>query len=394
MKYNNPVEINKLPILIFCFFCFWMFNLPKAICIPDSQSVAFVDYLPKYRTTSTNFIISKVVYTNEEMIFHYIYVADRDNDIIHFYGADREFAWRLTNSIRSESSSVHAITKVADVSNIRLNDESQRVTLNDRSNTIITAKKGDIVTCEIHFELMPVAVRTVYLLGGDCIQKGDPQYRFNSNDILVKTKDSGQLGTEKQMVGTIKQFYKKIGYVTYPDIIGVTTLALEQSFDQKDREDETTKSTNADPIEKHLAPIDYMPQMLTEMQDLKCRERLILTDVHFRENKPDFSARAKAMATINLLIDYLTFNPTAKIVLHGHTDVFGNAFNNLEISKQHVSTVKKTMIAKGVSGARIVTIHHGGSQTLTRYRNGGAMNRRVEVQVLCAEAGMAGKSGQ
>jgi len=259
---------------------------------------------------------------------------------------------------------------------------------------MITAKKGDIVTCEISFELMPVAVRTVYLLGGDCIQRGEAKYRFNSNDLLIKTKDSGQLGTEKQMVGTIKQFYKKIGYVTYPDITGVTTLALEESFDKKDRADETAKNTNADPFEKHLAPIDYMPQMLMEMEDLKCSERLILTDVHFRENKPDFSARAKAMATINLVIDYLTFNPSAKIVLHGHTDVFGNAFNNLETSKQHVTTVKKAMTAKGVSASRIVTIHHGGSQALPRYRNGGAMNRRVEVEVLCTEAGMAGKNGQ
>ena len=392
MIYNIPIKLKEQTLML-CFFvgCF-VLNLPSALCVPDSQAVDYTDYLPKYRTSSTNFMISKIEYSLTKMIFHYRYVATQDADHIHFYGRDREFAWRLTNTVRTETSNINTVTRLADVVNIRVNDELRRAKLNPRSNTDIEASKGDIVTCEIHFDLMPENVRIVHLIGGDCVQKKELEFRFSANDILVKNKESNQLGMLKHMEGQVKRFYEDIGYVKYPDIKTVTTLAQQKELEEKDANSHTFKADHADPFEKHLAPIDYMPQMLIEIDDLECNERVILSDVNFHENKPEFTARGKAMKTITLVVEYLTFNPKRKIVLHGHTDIFGNAFKNLEISKQHVTTVKKALVSKGIDASRIITIHHGGSQALPRYRNGGPLNRRVEVEVVCNDSGVAEKA--
>ncbi len=83
------------------------------------------------------------------------------------------------------------------------------------------------------------------------------------------------------------------------------------------------------------------------------------------------------------MLDFLLEKPNTKIILHGHTDVFGNAFKNLETSKQHVNLVKKVLTDKGINSSRIIAIHHGGSQALPRYKNGGSMNRRVEAEIIC-----------
>jgi outer membrane protein OmpA-like peptidoglycan-associated protein len=377
-------SVLLLEYLLIC--CLW--QMPLAHSHPDSQSVVYTDFIPKYRANTTNFIIPKIEYTEKEIILHFLYVSDKDNDVIRFYGSEREFAWRLTNSIRAEHSSIHTVTRLAEINNVRVNDELKREILKDRSNTDINANKGDIVSCEIHFELMPAAIRSVHLLGGDCIQKDGFVFRFNCNDILIKPADSDQLGSQRQMEEVVKRFYAEIGYVRYPDIMTATTLAQQEALDAKDQ---NTAPTIATPFEKHLAPIDYMPQTLLEIDDLECNKRVILTDVHFQESKPEFVSRPKAMETLEILIEYMTFNPKAKVILHGHTDIFGNAFNNLEISKQHVSTVKKAIESKGIDESRIITIHHGGSQALPRYKNGGAMNRRVEVEVMCADPGIAEK---
>ncbi len=347
----------------------------------DNPVVLYTDYLPKYQDVSSGFMISKIEYTDKEIILFFHYVVAKDDDVVRFYGSDREFVWRLTNSVRSESSSVHTVTRLADVMNIRVNDESVRERLNDRSNADVPANKGDIITCEIHFPKLPSSVRTVFLLGGDCVDHKGTDFRFNCNGILLKSNLSGLLGSKNQMIASVKRFYDKNDYVKYPDIFVPTTLAQQDLFNEKDNDLE--KETPTDPFEKHLAPISYMPHMLIGPEDLKCNERVILTDVHFLEKRPDFISRNKAMLTISLLIDFLSDNPDSKIALHAHTDIYGNAFSNLETSKQHVNAVKKVLITKGIDSERIIAIHHGGAQTLIRYKNGGSMNRRIEAEILC-----------
>jgi outer membrane protein OmpA-like peptidoglycan-associated protein len=363
---------------VFCFLGLFLISLSQANSTTQTSEVDYTDYLPKYRTLSEDFLISKIDYTKTELVVFVRYVAGKEDDVITFYGADKEQSWKLTSSTRSESSSAYTITKAALIKNIRVNDEAKLVELASNTSKKINAQKGDVITCEVHFEIMPHSIRSVHLIGGDLGEGG--KQRFNCNDILLKTKDSKTLGTEDQMDAVVRRFYSQQEMVNYPDIKNATTLAEEASFKKKDKIEKIIEN----PLAKSLEPIDYMPKSLTSIEDMTCNERIILSSIYFHDNKSEFVGRVKAMKTINMIVDYLTFHPKAKIVLHGHTDIFGNAFKNLELSQKRVFTVKRSIVGKGINANRIITIHHGGAQPLIQYKNGSEMNRRVEAEVLCS----------
>lgn len=369
MRNHNPFATAL------CFFGLF-FSLSQAKSAPQTTTVDYTDYLPKYRTLSEGFLISKIDYRTKDMIVFFRYVADINNDVVTFYGEKTENAWKLTNTNHSQASSAYAVTRLASIQNIRINDESKLESLASTTSKKIIANKGDIITCEVHFKLMPRNVRTVHLTGGD--------YRFNCNDILLKTKDSKILGSKEQMEASIQRFYAKQELVNYPNINTATTIAEQQRLEKNNRKE--VSKTIVNPLAKSLEPIDYMPKSMTSINDMACSERVILTNVYFHDNKAEFAGRLKAMKTINIIVDYLNFYPKAKIVLHGHTDIFGNAFKNLELSQKRVLMVKRTITSRGIDASRIITIHHGGAQPLVQYKNGSELNRRVEVEVLCTEA--------
>lgn len=363
---------------VFCLLGFLLISLFQANARSERPKADYTDYLPKYRTLSNDFLISKIDYTPTKLIVFFRYVANQDDDVVNFYGANKEQAWKLTSSARSATSSAYAVTKTGLVKNIRVNDEAELVALADDESKKIGAQIGDVITCEVHFEVMPHSIRTVHLIGGDLGEDG--LERFNCNDILLKTKDSKILGTEEQMTAVVKRFYGQQETVNYPDINNATTLAEQASFDEKDKVEKAMEN----PLAKSLEPIGYMPKSLTSIEDMTCNERIILSNIYFYDNKAEFVGRIKVMKTINMIVDYLTYHPDAKIVLHGHTDIFGNAFKNLELSKKRVFAVKRTITGKGINDNRIITIHHGGAQPLIQYKNGSEMNRRVEAEVLCS----------
>ena len=339
----------------------------------------YVDYLPKYRSIGTNFILSKIAYTEKDMIVSFRYVADRDNDLVQFYGTDNHNTWQFTTAIHPRYAD-KAVSRKPIVMNVRLNDEHKKDELKGTEEWEIKANKGDIITCELKLEQFPRTVRSFHLKGGAVNNQGTE--RFSANDIQIKTIDNSMLGSANQMEQSIQVFYGKQKHVNYPDIKDVTSTDEQKHFDKKLKETKTTKRDN--PLQQSLEPIDYMPKVLNNSDDLDCNERIILRNVYFHDNKAEFAGRVKAMKTLGVVIEYMSYNPKAKIVLHGHTDIFGNAFKNLELSKQRVETVKRAMASKGIDRSRIITVHHGGSQPLPKYKNGGAMNRRVEVEVLCS----------
>ncbi|GAA4004490.1 hypothetical protein GCM10022408_15370 [Hymenobacter fastidiosus] len=88
-------------------------------------------------------------------------------------------------------------------------------------------------------------------------------------------------------------------------------------------------------------------------------------------------------AELNRLARTLTDNPAVNIRLEGHTDNQGKAELNQQLSEDRVAEVRRYLVVRGISEARITTIGFGG----TRPRASNAkeetrkLNRRVEFTI-------------
>lgn len=351
------------------------FSMNTTLGAPNYFNSNYSDYLPRYRTLSEAFLISKIEYTATSMILSVSYVASADDDKVVLYGSNHTDSWKLKTGNGSKASSAYAILKNADVLNIKVNEVLKLDALPSSGRRQFVIGKGDLLSCELHFERLPSQVRTAHLIGGDRTEIGAA--RINCQDIQIKTKDNKTLGSTDQMEANLERFYRN------NDVGNPSTENMELA--QKEAPSKPSTAPIEKPLEHSLKPINYMPKEVASIDDMACNERLILSNVYFQDNKADFAGRLKAMKTINVVVDYLRFHPNAKIVLHGHTDIFGSTFKNLELSKKRVWTVKTTIVGRGIDDSRIITVHHGGSQPLIKYKNGGSMNRRVEVEILCME---------
>ena len=351
------------------------FSTNTTLGAPNYFSTDYSDYMPRYRTLSEDFLISKIEYTATSMILFISYVAAEDDDKVVLYGGNHTDSWKLKTGNGSKASSAYAILKNADVFNIKVNELLKLDALPSSGRKQLIIGKGDLLSCELHFERLPAQVRTAHLIGGDRMENGAP--RVNCQDIQIKTKDNKTLGSADQMEANLEHFYR---------INEVGDLAAQNNdLAQEEMPTEPSNTPIEKPLEHSLKPINYMPKNLENIEDMACNERLILTNVYFQDNKAEFAGRIKAMKTINVVVDYLRYHPNAKIVLHGHTDIFGSTLKNLELSKKRVWAVKTTIVGRGIDDSRIITVHHGGSQPLIKYKNGGSLNRRVEVEILCMD---------
>jgi outer membrane protein OmpA-like peptidoglycan-associated protein len=363
-----------------CFFSNVLLSTPKSSFTTDNDGdgLSHVDYLPRYRKSNVNFLITKIEYHSKKMILHFRYIAEESKPI-RFFGKKTNNAWALETPRRPGAQS---LKHNAHILNIRINDRLKMRELPEGDQVTYSPEKGDIISCEIHVEKMPHFIKVVNLTGGD-FDDSDDSYRFACTDLMIKGADNRTLGTEKQMETLISNFYNEFKYIRYPDIKNITSLDQEDKFAEK--ENKKSGGTTDTPIKNSMKPIDYMPNMLNSIQDLQCQERVILKNVYFGEDNAEFTKRIQAMRTLNVVITYLKRYPTAKIILHGHTDIFGDPYRNLVLSKQRVLTIKRVLLQKGIDTKRVITLYHGGSQPLPRYKDGGPMNRRVEVEIICKD---------
>lgn len=344
----------------------------------NNQEVKYTDYLPRYRKVPTDFIITKVDYGANTTTLHFRFVATVDKEVVRFFGEQHAQAWLITTNQQAPNSA-GKLSRSANISNIRINDNRHTQLLDGKNVAECQTQRGDIITCEISFETMPHFVRTVNLINGETDKAG--QARFVCYDLQMKGQASPLLGDKTQMQAVIEQFYRQHKNIRYPSIIEVTTLKQDSIFAKGQQKHVAAAQTNA--ITNAARPIDYMPRMLQSTADLNCHERFILQNVYFEEESADFSRRNQAMKTLNMIIEHLQRFPDAKVALHGHTDIFGDPYNNLVLSEKRVIAVQRAMVDKGIDRKRIIINFYGGKNPLPLYKDGGPMNRRVEAEIIC-----------
>jgi outer membrane protein OmpA-like peptidoglycan-associated protein len=354
---------------------------PNKIAIGENNEhidVKYTDYLPRYRKIPTDFIITKVEYSTNTTILHFRFVGTTDKEIVRFFGSQHAQAWSISTNQRANNGN-EKLEREAEIRNVRVNDNSKSQKITAKNVIECQIQKGDIITCEISFENMPHYVRTINLVNGETDKIGMP--RFVCYDLQLKGQSSPLLGDKNQMQSNIEQFYRQHKGVRYPSIIEVTTLQQDSIFAKGQQKHVAAAQNNG--ISNAARPIDYMPRMLQTSTKLTCHERFILENVYFEEESADFSRRSQAMKTLNILIEHLNRFPDAKIALHGHTDIFGDPYNNLVLSEKRVLAVQRAMTDKGIDRKRIIINFYGGKHPLPLYKDGGPMNRRVEAEIIC-----------
>lgn len=79
--------------------------------------------------------------------------------------------------------------------------------------------------------------------------------------------------------------------------------------------------------------------------------------VFFNFDSSDLSTESKT--TLNLLVKYLEKNPKINILIEGHTDERGTREYNIALGQRRAASVKKYLIAKGISADKVKIISFG-----------------------------------
>lgn len=394
----------------------WFFtkNLPKITLLllflvsgmeTVSANGSFFDYLPKYRKFKSHYQIDKIEYQEKRTIIHFRYVVQESKSTT-FYNGNHPGSWYLRTPPRMRGLEIQF--KQLEVANIAINSEVKRASLTNVREISYDLKRGDVVTCQVHFVRIPRYIRMLDLIDG---KDGHlDQDKLNCFDIMIKTKDNPLLGKSDNMLAVVTRFEQSFNYVkpkvgqdnavasvsnepsptstTRPTSTRPTTIRPTSTRPTTARPS-TTRSTNTETkrevvnINQKPEPIDYMPAALSSMVDLECDTRVFLPDVVFKEDETKFSGRVKAIQNIRVIAEYIKTYADARINLYGHTDIHGNPRKNLDLSRERALAVKRELVNMGVSPDKISVYFFGGTQPLKQYKNGSSLNRRVEVEPLC-----------
>ncbi|MDQ3050875.1 MAG: PorP/SprF family type IX secretion system membrane protein [Bacteroidota bacterium] len=87
---------------------------------------------------------------------------------------------------------------------------------------------------------------------------------------------------------------------------------------------------------------------------------------------------------IERAIDIMYADKTTKVLLSGHTDSEGDAYQNMILSQARAEVVKRYMIQQGIDASRIETVAYGETMPLDNNHTGAGkkLNRRVEINIL------------
>jgi OOP family OmpA-OmpF porin len=111
-------------------------------------------------------------------------------------------------------------------------------------------------------------------------------------------------------------------------------------------------------------------------------ERIVLRGVNFDFDKADI--RPDAAVILDEAASILNRNSRQRVRVAGYTDSTGPEAYNQVLSERRADSVKRYLVGQGVSGSRLETVGYGESNPIASNstRDGRALNRRVELQVL------------
>jgi outer membrane protein OmpA-like peptidoglycan-associated protein len=111
-------------------------------------------------------------------------------------------------------------------------------------------------------------------------------------------------------------------------------------------------------------------------------ERIVLRGVNFDFDKSEI--RPDAAVILDEAASMLSGRQDVVVRVQGHTDATGPEAYNQSLSEQRAASVRKYLVNNGIAASRLTSAGLGESQPIATNdtREGRALNRRVELQVL------------
>jgi outer membrane protein OmpA-like peptidoglycan-associated protein len=115
---------------------------------------------------------------------------------------------------------------------------------------------------------------------------------------------------------------------------------------------------------------------------LLSEKKLVTHSINFDINS--FRVKAKGIAYIKQLAEFLKNHKNIRLEIDGYTDSDGNKKNNDRLSEWRAKEIKRQLIIEGIKAARLTTRGFGSSKPLVSdlTEEGKAANRRVEFVLL------------
>ncbi|WP_082281184.1 OmpA family protein [Leptospira kirschneri] len=117
-------------------------------------------------------------------------------------------------------------------------------------------------------------------------------------------------------------------------------------------------------------------------QELEKGKSISLDSIHF--SLGSYEILESSFSILENLNSYLKENLNVKIKITGHTDLNGDAQDNLILSRNRANAVKDYLVKKGIDSERIITDGKGSSEPIVPLKNPKTdyKNRRTEFQLI------------
>lgn len=111
-------------------------------------------------------------------------------------------------------------------------------------------------------------------------------------------------------------------------------------------------------------------------------ERIVLRGVNFDFDKAEI--RPDAAVILEEAVSILSGKPDVQVRIEGHTDSTGPDAYNQGLSERRANSVRKYLEQHGIAASRLTSVGFGEAKPISTNdtREGRALNRRVELQVL------------
>jgi outer membrane protein OmpA-like peptidoglycan-associated protein len=338
----------------------------------QAQKVEYTDHKPQYRKWQDSYIIDKIEYTKDRTIFYFRFVHEYDpfsgiTTEAVFYPTDGEYPWYLKGITKKQN------FELIEIRDVRRNGQLLASKVRSELRSPALEKQNTVFTCQVHFPRLPNDIEFVDFIEGR--GKESATNHFNCFNVKLKTEKSKELGDKKDSDKNAKEFNEK--YKVKPDPKPEPEPIVVKKDTTKTEEPKKIVLEEPKPDKENK----YGIPRLREKNDIRCNENMVMDRLKFADNSPELMNMAEAQRQMLILHEFLTDHPQVTMTVIGHTDIFGNAKKNMELSRERARKVQQWFSGKGIAPRRIKVEWHGIEKPLKP--EGGDVNRRVEFILHC-----------